>query len=163
MNHFMATVSDFLANLEIREKRALKIGALVVAVIIIIMLILPKWEFYSLIKNQRDVLKENVIWLQEQRDLVAELANNCSSIRQQKDDFKADVTQMVGRYQLVVESAEEKDNVISMTVSGSKSNQLLKLMHQIACRGYILGDLEIETKADDLSKITATFEVERAN
>jgi hypothetical protein len=70
---------------------------------------------------------------------------------------------MVGRYQLVVESAEEKDNVISMTVSGSKSNQLLKLMHQIACRGYILGDLEIETKADDLSKITATFEVERAN
>ena len=163
MNHFMATVSDFLANLEMREKRALKIGALVVAVIIIIMLILPKWEFYSLIKNQRDVLKENVIWLQEQRDLVAELANNCSSIRQQKDDFKADVTQMVGRYQLVVESAEEKDNVISMTVSGSKSNQLLKLMHQIACRGYILGDLEIETKADDLSKITATFEVERAN
>jgi len=163
MNHFMATVSDLLANLEIREKRALKIGALVVAVIIIIMLILPKWEFYSLIKNQRDVLKENVIWLQEQRDLVAELANNCSSIRQQKDDFKADVTQMVGRYQLVVESAEEKDNVISMTVSGSKSNQLLKLMHQIACRGYILGDLEIETKADDLSKITATFEVERAN
>ena len=163
MNHFMATVSDFLANLEMREKRALKIGALVVAVIIIIMLILPKWEFYSLIKNQRDVLKENVIWLQEQRDLVAELANNCSSIRQQKDDFKADVTQMVGRYQLVVESAEEKDNVISMTVSGSKSNQLLKLMHQIACRGYILGDLEIETKADDLSKITATLEVERAN
>jgi len=163
MNHFMATVSDLLANLEIREKRALKIGALVVAVIIIIMLILPKWEFYSLIKNQRDVLKENVIWLQEQRDLVAELANNCSSIRQQKDDFKADVTQMVGRYQLVVESAEEKDNVISMTVSGSKSNQLLKLMHQIACRGYILGDLEIETKADDLSKITATLEVERAN
>jgi hypothetical protein len=163
MSHFMATVLDFLANLEIREKRALKIGALVVAVIIIIMLILPKWEFYSLIKNQRDVLKENVIWLQEQRDLVAELANNCSSIRQQKDDFKADVTQMVGRYQLVVESAEEKDNVISMTVSGSKSNQLLKLMHQIACRGYILGDLEIETKADDLSKITATFEVERAN
>lgn len=163
MSHFMATVLDFLANLEIREKRALKIGALVVAVIIIIMSILPKWEFYSLIKNQRDVLKENVIWLQEQRDLVAELANNCSSIRQQKDDFKADVTQMVGRYQLVVESAEEKDNVISMTVSGSKSNQLLKLMHQIACRGYILGDLEIETKADDLSKITATFEVERAN
>ena len=163
MSHFMATVLDFLANLEIREKRALKIGALVVAVIIIIMLILPKWEFYSLIKNQRDVLKENVIWLQEQRDLVAELANNCSSIRQQKDDFKADVTQMVGRYQLVVESAEEKDNVISMTVSGSKSNQLLKLMHQIACRGYILGDLEIETKADDLSKITATLEVERAN
>ena len=163
MSHFMATVLDFLANLEIREKSALKIGALVVAVIIIIMLILPKWEFYSLIKNQRDVLKENVIWLQDQRDLVAELANNCSSIRQQKDDFKADVTQMVGRYQLVVESAEEKDNVISMTVSGSKSNQLLKLMHQIACRGYILGDLEIETKADDLSKITATFEVERAN
>ena len=36
-------------------------------------------------------------------------------------------------------------------------------MHQIACRGYILGELAIETEVDDLSKISATFEVERVN
>jgi hypothetical protein len=50
-----------------------------------------------------------------------------------------------------------------MTVSGSKSNQLLRFMHQISCRGYILGELKFVTEVDDLSKITATFEVERVN
>ena len=36
MNNIMAIVSDFLAGLEAREKRALKIGALVLAVVILV-------------------------------------------------------------------------------------------------------------------------------
>ncbi len=163
MNNFMAIVSDFLAGLEAREKRALKIGALVLAVVFVIMLILPQWESYSLVKSQRDSLKADVIWLQEKRDIVAKLVNNCPSVRQQKQDFKADLSHLVSRNQLKLLSANEKENIISLSVSGSKSNQFLKLMHQIACRGYILGELAIETEVDDLSKITATFEVERVN
>lgn len=163
MNNIMAIVSDFLAGLEAREKRALKIGALVLAVVFVIMLILPKWEFYSLVKSQRDMLKSDVIWLQQKRDIVAKLVNNCPSVRQQKQDFKADLSHLVSRNQLKLLSANEKENIISLSVSGSKSNQFLKLMHQIACRGYILGELAIETEVDDLSKITATFEVERVN
>jgi type II secretory pathway component PulM len=163
MNNIMAIVSDFLAGLEAREKRALKIGALVLAVVFVIMLILPKWEFYSLVKSQRDTLKSDVIWLQQKRDIVAKLVNNCPSVRQQKQDFKADLSHLVSRNQLKLLSANEKENIISLSVSGSKSNQFLKLMHQIACRGYILGELAIETEVDDLSKITATFEVERVN
>jgi type II secretory pathway component PulM len=163
MNNFMAIVSDFLAGLEAREKRALKIGALVLAVVFVIMLILPQWESYSLVKSQRDSLKADVIWLQEKGDIVAKLVNNCPSVRQQKQDFKADLSHLVSRNQLKLLSANEKENIISLSVSGSKSNQFLKLMHQIACRGYILGELAIETEVDDLSKITATFEVERVN
>ena len=161
MNDILAIVSDFFANLESREKRALKIGALVLAAAISIMLVLPKWETYSQVKSQRDALKADVKWLQEKRDLVANLVNNCPSIQHKKDDFKADLTHLVSRNQLKVVSTKQKENFISMTVSGSKSNQLLRFMHQIACRGYILGELKFVTELDDLSKITATFEVER--
>lgn len=163
MNDIMAIISDFLTGLESREKRALKIGAWVLAAAFAIMLLLPKWESYSLVADQRDTLKKDVIWLQEKRDLVAELVNNCPSARGQKDDFKADLSQLVGRNGLKVVSAKEKESVITLTVSGSKSNQFFKLMHQIACRGYILGEVALVTEADDVSKITATLEVERVN
>ena len=76
MNDIMAIISDFLTGLESREKRALKIGAWVLAAAFAIMLLLPKWESYSLVADQRDTLKKDVIWLQEKRDLVAELVNN---------------------------------------------------------------------------------------
>jgi hypothetical protein len=36
-------------------------------------------------------------------------------------------------------------------------------MHQISCRGYILGEVTLVAEADDLSKITATLEVQRVN
>ena len=65
MNDILAIVSDFFANLESREKRALKIGALVLAVLITVMLVFPKLETYSQVKNQRDALKADVVWLQE--------------------------------------------------------------------------------------------------
>ena len=163
MNDILVTVSDFFANLESREKRALKIGAMVLAAVIVVMLLLPKWEAYSQVKGQRDSLKADVMWLQDKRDLVAELVNNCPSVRQKKDDFKADLSHLVGRNQLKIVSTKEKENTISLTLSGSKSNQFLKFMHQISCRGYILGEVTLVTEADDLSKITATLEVQRVN
>lgn len=163
MNDILATVSDFFANLESREKRALKIGAMILAALIAVMLLLPKWEAYSQVKGQRDSLKADVMWLQDKRDLVAELVNNCPSVRQKKDDFKADLSHLVGRNQLKIVSTKEKENTISLTLSGSKSNQFLKFMHQISCRGYILGEVTLVAEADDLSKITATLEVQRVN
>lgn len=163
MNDILATVSDFFANLESREKRALKIGAMVLAAVIVVMLLLPKWEAYSQVKGQRDSLKADVMWLQDKRDLVAELVNNCPSVRQKKDDFKADLSHLVGRNQLKIVSTKEKENSISLTVGGNKSNQFLKFMHQISCRGYILGEVTLVAEADDLSKITATLEVQRVN
>jgi type II secretory pathway component PulM len=163
MNDILATVSDFFANLESREKRALKIGAMVLAAVIAVMLLLPKWEAYSQVKGQRDSLKADVMWLQDKRDLVAELVNNCPSVRQKKDDFKADLSHLVGRNQLKIVSTKEKENTISLALSGSKSNQFLKFMHQISCRGYILGEVTLVAEADDLSKITATLEVQRVN
>ena len=163
MNDILATVSDFFANLESREKRALKIGAMVLAAVIVVMLLLPKWEAYSQVKGQRDSLKADVMWLQDKRDLVAELVNNCPSVRQKKDDFKADLSHLVGRNQLKIVSTKEKENSISLTVGGNKSNQFLKFMHQVSCRGYILGEVTLVAEADDVSKITATLEVQRVN
>ena len=64
------------------------------------MLVFPKLETYSQVKSQRDALKADVVWLQEKRDLVAGLVNNCPSVRQQKDDFKADLTHLVSRDQV---------------------------------------------------------------
>jgi hypothetical protein len=36
-------------------------------------------------------------------------------------------------------------------------------MHQVSCRGYILGEVTLVAEADDLSKITASLEVQRVN
>lgn len=163
MNDIIAVVSDFFAGLESRERLFLKIGALVLAILTVVMLLLPRFEVYFQLKGQADTLKADMSWLQEKRELVAGLANNCQTIRKQDVSLKTDLSSLVRRNQLEVVSSTEKDNVISLTVSGTKSNQFLKLMHQIACRGYIFDKVALTSEVDDLSKIKARFEVQRVN
>jgi type II secretory pathway component PulM len=163
MTDFMAVITDFLAGLQPRERLFIKVGAVALAIALLIMLLLPKWESYSQIKGQRDTLAADFIWLQEKREMVAGLANNCPSVRQKKENFKADLSHLVRRNQLEVNAMTETDNAISLSISGSKSNQFLKLMHQIACRGYLFSKVIVETEVDDLSKIKAMFEVSRVN
>jgi type II secretory pathway component PulM len=163
MNDIMAIVSDFLAGLQPRERLVLKIGALVLAGVLIVLMLLPKWTVFVQVKEQRDGLKADMSWLQEKQELVVELANNCPKLRQKNDNFKTDLSQLVRRNQLEVLSAKEKGNLISLTVTGTKSNKFVGLIHHIACRGYMLREVALTTADDDLSKTTATFEVERVN
>ena len=91
MTDFMAVITDFLAGLQPRERLFIKVGAVALAIALLIMMLLPKWESYSQIKGQRDTLAADFIWLQEKREMVAGLANNCPSVRQKKENFKDDV------------------------------------------------------------------------
>lgn len=162
MTDIMAVISDFFAGLQPRERLFIKVGSTVLVLVLVLLLLLPKWEAYSQLKVQRDTLEKDMIWLQEKRELVAELVNNCPKVRQRADDFKKDLTNLVKRNQLTVKNSVQKGNAISLTITGSKSNQFLKLMHQIACRGYVLDKVLLDADTDDLSKIKATFEVNRA-
>jgi len=163
MTDIMAVITDFFAGLQPRERLMIKAGAAVLAITLVVLLLLPRWESYSQLKHQRDTLQSDMIWLQENREVVAELANNCPKLRQAEEGLKADLTQLVRRNQLEILTTIEKENLVSMAIGGSKSNHFLKLMHQIACRGYMLGNVIFEVEDDDLSKIKATFEVERVN
>jgi len=163
MTDFMAVISDFLTGLEPRERLFLKLGSAVLTLVFLVLLLLPGWETYHQLKSQKEALETDMLWLQEKRELVAELVNNCPKVRQREDNDKADIIKLVRRNQLEVQTTVEKEHLISLTITGSKSNQFLKLMHQIACRGFILGKVVLNAEDDDLSKIKATFEVKRVN
>lgn len=163
MTDIMAVITDFFAGLEPRERLIIKVGAAILATTMVVLLLLPRWESYSELKGQRDILQSDMAWLQENRDLVAGLANNCPQSRQISDDLEAQLTQLARRNQLEILSTTKKETFLSVVASGSKSNHFLKLMHQIACHGHMLGHVSFDVKEDDLSKIKATFEVERVN
>ena len=163
MNDIIAIVSDFFAGLQPRERLALKLGAQVIAALLVALMLMPKWAVFAQVKDQRDALKADMSWLQEKQELVGELANNCPNLSKKNDNFKNDLSQLVRRNQLKVLSAKEKGNLVSLTVTGTKSNQFVKLIHHIACRGYMMSEVVLTTEVDDLSKTTATFEVERVN
>ena len=163
MTNIMAVITDFFAGLEPRERLIIKVGAAILAMTMVVLLLLPRWESYSELKGQRDILQSDMAWLQENRDLVAGLANNCPQLRQISGDLEAQLTQLARRNQLEILSTTEKETFLSVVASGSKSNHFLKLMHQIACHGHMLGQVSFDVEEDDLSKIKATFEVERVN
>lgn len=163
MTEIMAVVTDFFAGLEPREKLIIKVGVAILAMTLVVLMLLPRWEAYSDLKSQRETLQSDMIWLQENRDVVAELANNCSKVPQTADKIEAELSQLARRNQLEIVSTTEKESLISVVASGSKSNHFLKLMHQIACHGYMLGQVTFDVEKDDLTKIKATFEVERVN
>jgi len=163
MNDILVAMSDFFAGLEPREKLILKMASVFFALALVVMLVLPKWEAYSQLKEQRDALQADMYWLQEQQALVGKLVNSCPTMREHQGDQKSDLTSLAGRNQLTVKTTVQRDKVISLSVAGEKSNQFLQLMYQIACRGYVLSDVSLQIDKTDTSLLNATIEVQRVD
>lgn len=163
MGDLLARVADFFDGLQAREKLFVVIGAVAAMLILTVQLLLPMWDNYDQLTEQKNSLESDFNWLQEQRDSVVRLANNCPLFREQTGTDKSILTQLVRRNQLQVKAVNETSKGMSIAITGSESNRFLQLAHQIACRGFTVNSIAINPVENNMAVLEATMEVRRAN
>lgn len=161
MNDILSTITNTFAALQPREKLLLKAGGALIFVVLLALLLLPSIEKYQQLNDERNSLESDLAWLVEQRDLVAGLSNGCPKMSQSDADQKADLSNIVKRNQLKVESVAYNDQSFLLSVSGGEGNRFLKSIYQIACQGYTFVGINLASEDEKLSLLEATFEVQR--
>ena len=161
MNDILSTIMSTFANLQPREKLFLKVGGTLIFVVLLALLLLPSVEKYQQLNGQRNSLESDLAWLSEQRDLVAGLSNGCPNLSQSGSGQKANLSNIAKRNQLKVESVTDNEQSFLISVSGDEGNKFLKSIYQIACQGYTFKSINLNAEDEKLSRLKATFEVQR--
>ena len=161
MKDFLATITNTVAALQPREKLFLKVGGVLILVALLALILLPSFEKYQQLGDQKDSLENDLAWLVEQRDIVAGLSNGCSRLGQSNIDVKTNLSNVAKRNQLKVEGITESDQSIMLSLSGDEGNKFLKSIYQIGCLGYRFKGITISSEDETLSILKAKFEVQR--
>lgn len=162
MKNVLLIMLDFFAGLQPREQLVLKWGAIALVPILSIMFLLPKWESYSLLKDQLNSLESDMLWLNEQRATVEKVANNCPKFNRHNTENKNKLSNLLRRNQLQVESVSQEGEKILFSVSGKEGNQFLKSIYAISCQGYSINEVSLALDATDPEILNAKFGVQRA-
>lgn len=166
MRDRLASITAYVAGLQSREKIFVAVGTLLILALLSIKALLPLGQTFTELTEQQQQLEADLLWLQQQRETVAKLANNCPLLRHQQDSQSRTLSQLVRRNQWLVERLDERGGKISLAVTGDDSNRLLQLIHQIACYGFAVETIEInrpESSDGGSAKLRAVLEVRNAD
>ena len=160
MRKLIATMQDSLSRLQPREKLFLSAGIIVVAVALTYLTVLPFWDKHNLLSAQHSQLQADLQWLHQQREVVSRLSNNCSVKLVSDGTPRKILARLVRRNQLKLDSIEEASGSFSLEFSGSDANSIVRVVHEIACDGYLVQSLQIIKSADDAKLLIANLEVQ---
>jgi len=162
MTELLASIARYFDGLQAREKLFVVAGAVAVAVVLSVKILLPLWETHDQLEVQKDSLETDLSWLREQREAVVKLVNNCPLIRQQRGSDKSILTQLVRRNQFQLEAVNATANGLSISMTGDRGdkNRFLQIMHQMACRGFAVNSVAINPVEANPALLKATVEVQ---
>ncbi len=166
MRDKLASIAIYFAGLQSREKIFVVVGAILVLGLLSIKALLPLGQTYTELAQQKQLLETDLLWLQQQRETVVELTNNCPALRNRQNSQSSILSQLVRRNQWQVESLNEGKDKTSLAVAGDDSNRLLQLIHQIACYGFVVDSIEInrsDISDSGAAKLRADLEVRNAD
>ncbi len=161
MKDSLSTILNAFEALQPREKLFMKAGGVLVALVLVAMILLPSIEKYQQLADQKNSLAADIAWLVGQRELVGGLSNGCPKLGQSDADQKVNLSNIAKRNQLKVENIIDNDQSFLISVSGDDGNKFLRSIYQMACQGYIIKAINLDTEDDQLSILKAKFEVQR--
>ena len=144
-------------QLQLRERQLLIFGGGLLLVTSIYLSLAPQIQNYAELKLKVDELNTDVQWMQQQRQVVERLINNCSAQKVGQASSRQQITRLIRRNQLTLNSMSDINSGLEFSISGPDANRVISLTHQIACSGYGVKTLEIERSAEGLME--ASMEV----
>lgn len=144
MKDILANIAGYFEPLESREKLFIAIGAALVLIIFLVKAVLPQWQIYNQLTQQKQAFETDLLWLQKQSNMVAKLTNSCPPLRFESGSAADTLKQLIRRNQLQLVSLAEQGDILTLSVEGSDSNRILQLMYQITCHGYGVNSFEID-------------------
>lgn len=162
MKHLIESMQGFFDRLQPREKLFLCLGGAVVSVVVLVKVLLPLWQGYDQLVQQKQFLQADLSWLQAQRDIVSKMNNGCVPQRLQQQSSKEILSQLARRNQMQIDSVVDGGDKFVLRARGEDSNRILQLSYQIACYGFLIDKMQINTTENSLS-YSVDLEVSRVN
>ncbi len=157
MKLLLKNLRDKWLQLQLRERQLLTVGGALLLATSVYLSIVPQIQKHGELKRQVEALNTDMQWLQQQRQVVERLANDCANGEVRQESNREQITRLIRRNQLVLVSMRDVNGGLKLSVSGSDANRIISLMHQIACFGYGLTTLEINRSEEGLME--ASMEV----
>ena len=157
MKLLLETLRSKWMQLQLRERQLLIVGSALLLATSVYLSIVPQIEKYGELKLQVEVLNTDLQWLQQQRQVVERLVNDCANGGVRQESSREQITRLIRRNQLTLVSMRDVNGGLKLSVSGSDANRVISLTHQIACFGYGLTTLEINRSEEGLME--ASMEV----
>ena len=157
MKLLLKNLRDKWLQLQLRERQLLTVGGALLLATSVYLSIVPQIQKHGELKRQVEALNTDMQWLQQQRQVVERLANDCANGEVRQESNREQITRLIRRNQLVLVSMRDVNGGLKLSVSGSDANRVISLTHQIACFGYGLTTLEINRSKEGLME--ASMEV----
>lgn len=157
MKLLLKNLRDKWLQLQLRERQLLTVGGALLLATSVYLSIVPQIQKHGELKGQVEALNTDMQWLQQQRQVVERLANDCANGEVRQESNREQITRLIRRNQLVLVSMRDVNGGLKLSVSGSDANRVISLTHQIACFGYGLTTLEINRSEEGLME--ASMEV----
>jgi len=154
----LANIAGFFERLQPRERLFVTVGVALVLIVVLVKAVLPQWQTYNQLAQQQQTFEADLLWLQEQRDMVAKLTNSCPPLRFQSGSAADTLTQLIRRNQLKLDTLTDRGDSFVLSAEGSDSNRILQLIYQIACYGYGVDSIEIE-RLDKSARFNVILEI----
>jgi len=157
MKLLLKNLRDKWLQLQLRERQLLTVGGALLLATSVYLSIVPQIQKHGELKRQVEALNTDMQWLQQQRQVVERLANDCANGEVRQESNREQITRLIRRNQLILVSMRDVNGGLKLSVSGSDANRVISLTHQIACFGYGLTTLEINRSEEGLME--ASMEV----
>ena len=151
-----SSIGDWWDDLQVRERRAITVGALLVALALVYTTILPRWQLYLELRDDVDNRRADLAWLADQVASVDRLRNSCSGRAPESGSDREVVALLVRRNQTRSLAFDSAAGLISLRVAADSGNHILGLLGQLACEKFTLTTLRIKRSGD--GQDNASFE-----
>jgi len=145
--------AQFWSNLQTREKRTILVGSALVLVTACYLLFDNLWTVRSSLLQSKTAFVEEKEWMQEQSILSEQLNNNCRENQILALGNTELLELLASRNQLVLESFREgsanNSATYSLVLESSDGNSILRFIHQSACQGFTLANVEIKKEVSE--------------
>ena len=141
---FRSVAARLFKRLKSRDKRALITGCGLLAAIALLMSLESRWQSHVDMNREISARKTDLKWISQQMPIVASLQTSCNRKAQDGIAQRALLTMLIRRNQLQLDRVDFGERSIELTVSSGNSNDILRLVEQLACEGLILTELDIE-------------------
>jgi type II secretory pathway component PulM len=160
-----SSIGHWWHGLQVRERRAIAVGALLVALMLVYTVIVPRWQLHLALRDEVDSRRADLAWLADQVASVDRLRNSCSGRAPQSGSDREVVALLVRRNQTRSIAFDINAELISLRVSADSGNHILGLLGQLACEEFTLTKLRIKRSGDGQNNASfeASMELKRVD
>lgn len=139
-----------LHNLEPRERRVLGGGVALVLVCACILLLGSAWQKRQTLLSGIDIVSEELVWMQEQAELLARMDKHCDIVLVADESAEARLRTLAGWHGIdLLQLRDSGGGRYNLRLGSVNGNALLGFVHESVCEGFELSTLTVRAAARD--------------